>query len=780
MSQSQISRALRDEAAVARIASILSQEQFESRRALGRRVCAEFSFADARGRPQLASCLAALTALAGRRPEIVLPPPQAPPVDRRPRLLAADVPEPAGVPSHPGRIRDLAIIAVTGAAERARWNTLIAREHPHGMTTFAGCQVRYLVGSAHGWLGAAGFAAAARRAAARDRWIGWDDEQRREHLQRVVCLSRFLIRPSVHCPHLASHVLGRILRRLPHDFQARYGYRPWLVESFADAGYDGTCLRAANFRCVGRTEGRGRQDRAHRRATTVKTVFLYERERSWRRQLGVAPVEPAPALAPGAGLDADAWAANEFGGAPLGDRRLSARLVKSAGLLAAYPGQKINAAPAADNPAVTGFYRLIEAPAESAVTPANILAPHRARSVQRLRGQKTVLALQDGTDLNFSRRPGCDGLQVIGTNQTRARSLGLHLHATLAVTAAGLPLGVLKLGFDPVKTRSPAKETRRQTARWLEGFKDLADAVREVGGKTRVISVCDREADIFELFDAQRRRPRVELLVRAQHDRVLAKGQPKLFAVLAGGASDGLIDIEIEGLTARPKASRKPARPARQKRLASCELRFRRVTLPATEAAPGAAPVSLYGVHVREIAPPEGEEPVQWFLLTTVRIGTAKAAAEIVGFYLQRWRIEDFFRVLKSGCRVEFLLFRTADRLQRAIAINAVIAWRIMVMTLLGRQVPDGEPQLMFTDGELGFLRDYAREHGLSAPDRLGDAVRLVAHLGGYRGRTHDPDPGHQIMWHGQTRLTSAALGHAIGFRAGFADGQKHILRPTD
>ena len=184
----------------------------------------------------------------------------------------------------------------------------------------------------------------------------------------------------------------------------------------------------------------------------------------------------------------------------------------------------------------------------------------------------------------------------------------------------------------------------------------------------------------------------------------------------------------------------------------------------------------MHGVHVRETAPPDGEDPVQWFLLTTVKVKTAQEAADIVGFYLQRWRVEDFFRVLKSECRVEFLLFRTADRLQRAIAINAVIAWRIMVMTLLGRQVPECEPQLMFTDQELGFLRDYANRYALKAPERLGGAVRLVAHLGGYRDRKHDPDPGHQIMWHGQTRLTSAALGHAIGFQA----GQRHALRALE
>ncbi len=155
------------------------------------------------------------------------------------------------------------------------------------------------------------------------------------------------------------------------------------------------------------------------------------------------------------------------------------------------------------------------------MTIPNILAPHRERTVRRIRSQSTVLAIQDGSDLNFARRPGGDGLQLIGKNQTGVSSLGLHLHATLATTDTGLPLGVLSMGFDPVRKRSGKAEQRRKTERWLEAFADTADAVREIGGKTRVITVCDREADIFELFDAQRRRPRVELLVRAKHDRVL-------------------------------------------------------------------------------------------------------------------------------------------------------------------------------------------------------------------------------------------------------------------
>ena len=778
MAQSQISRTLGDPAARARVSAILAQEHFDSRRALGRRVCAEFFFIDALGRPQVTGCLHALATLAARDPDMVLPAPKSGGVDITPRLLDMPVPDPVEVPAVLSQVEDIAIVPVATAADRALWNTLIAREHPHGMTTFAGRQLRYLVGSAHGWLGAAGFSAAALKVAARDRWIAWTHSQRSGHLDRVVCLNRFLIRPSVRCPHLASHVLGRILRRLPRDFAARYGFRPLLVESFADEGYAGTCLRAANFLCVGRTAGRGRQDRAKRRARTVKTVFMFPLDRRWRRELGVPHVELRPVLDPGAGLSASEWAENEFGGAPLGDRRLSARLVKSAGLLAAYPGHKINASPDSDSTAINAFYRLIEKPAESAVSVENILAPHRERTVCRIRGQRTVLAIQDGTDLNFATRPGCDGLEVIGRNQTSARSLGLHLHATLAVSDTGLPLGVLRLGFDAAVKRRPEAAKRKKSERWLDAFADTGAAVREVGGKTRVLSVCDREADFYELFETQRKNPRVGLLVRAKHDRVLGAERPKLFETLSGGDADGCIAVEIDGLTARPKSSGKTARPMRQKRVAQCELRFRRVVLPAT--IPGGEPVTVSGVHIVEIDPPEDEAPVQWYLLTTREVGSAKEAAEIVGFYLQRWRIEDWFRVLKSGCRVEHLLFRTADRLQRAIAINAVIAWRIMLMTLLGRQVPDCDPELMFTDAELGFLRDYARKHDLAEPRRLGDATALVAHLGGYRDRKHDPEPGNQIMWTGYNRLTSAVIGHEIGYDVGFQAGRRHALRSDE
>ena len=758
LAQNQIARTLGDAAAQSRIAGILAQESFVSRRAVGRRLCDEFGFIDARGRPQLAGCLKALAALEARSELIALPAPQAPAVRPGPHVLDTPVPSAREVPERLGEIRDLEIVPVASRADRRIWNTLVAHEHPQGAAIFAGCQMYYLIQSAHGILAAAGFSAAALRLAARDRWMNWSDGQRRAHLDRVVCLNRFLIRPGVVCRHFASHALGRVLRRLPQDFEARYGYRPWLVETFVSPPWSGRSLMAANFLRLGLTAGRGRQDVTNSRATVRKQVYVYELDRRWRSRLGVDFVDHAPSLMPGEGLSRADWARNEFGGASLGNRQRSERLVKSAALLAEYPGQAICGNGRSDRAAVDGFYRFIEKAAGQGIDAAAILAPHRERSIQRMRGQRAVLAIQDGSDLNFASRPGCEGLGVIGQNQTSARTPGLHLHATLAVTGSGLPLGVLRCGFDAPPGGSGKPGHQPKSRRWLQGFDDTLAAAGELTGRTRVIAVMDREADSFALFDRQRRHRRVDLLVRAKHDRCLDGGR-KLFAALRSGPVEGSVDIDIERITPRRKSGTL-TRAGRSARTARCGLRYGSFTLPATVS--GARPLEMRAVQVTETGPPDGEDPVNWTLLTSLPVDSVEAAREVTGFYLQRWRIEDWFRILKSGCRVERLAFRTADRLGCAVAINAVIAWRIHLMTLLGREAPHHDPRLMFADDEIAFLRDYARAFGQPPPESLGAAVRLVAIFGGYQARKHDPEPGAQIMWRGQERLSAATVAYEV------------------
>ena len=549
-----------------------------------------------------------------------------------------------------------------------------------------------------------------------------------------------------------------------------------MVETFVAPEFEGTCFKAANFVRVGYTAGRGRQDIGKKRAKSVKSVYMFALEPNWRRRLNVPFVDAAPSLEPGEGLDSGEWAGHEFGGAPLGDQRLSARLVKSVDMLASIPGQPITGNPEGDRAAVKGYYRMIDQPEESAVTPENILAPHRARTVQRMRDQNTVLCIQDGTDLNFATRPACGGLEIIGRNQTSAKTRGLHLHLTLATTGEGLPLGILRCGFDPPKASGAGSEAKHanatqpgpepragkdaKTQRWIQGLQDAGRVARELTGKTRVIGVMDREADFYELFDEQRRIGRVEVLVRARHNRILENGAPKLFAALRNQLPGGQVEIEIDRLTERPKSSRKEARPARSKRRARVEVRFRRFDLPST--IPGTQPVPMSVVHLRETNPPDGEKPLEWFLLTSLPVDHFDAAVEIIGFYLRRWRIEDLFRVLKSGCKVEDAAFRSACRLQRAATIDAVIAWRIMLMTLLGREVPECPAELMFTDSEIHFLEDYANNFGLGTPRNLAAAVLLVAILGGYQNRKHDPPPGNQIMWRGIERLAIASLAYRV------------------
>ena len=263
----------------------------------------------------------------------------------------------------------------------------------------------------------------------------------------------------------------------------------------------------------------------------------------------------------------------------MGGKRLTARLVRSAALLAEYPGRAISGNPRSDAAATDGYYRLIEQPERTAVTAERVLASHRERSIRRMRGQEAVLCIQDGSHLNFATRPGCAGLEVIGRNQTSSKTLGLHL--TLAATPQGLPLGVLRCGFG-----TPGKQRGGKSRRWIDGYRDIAQAARSLTRKTRLIAVMDREADFFDLFDEQHRNARVDILVRAKHDRKLGKQGRKLFATMARGAADGLVEVEIAGLVARPKSSRKQARPARTKHLSACALRFRQLLLPATRRGP--------------------------------------------------------------------------------------------------------------------------------------------------------------------------------------------------
>ncbi|MDE0031409.1 MAG: IS4 family transposase [Deltaproteobacteria bacterium] len=766
--QNQVGRSLRGN--LTRLREVLDGAVSQGVDGLGQvadRVCEAFDFRDGRGRLQRASCCAALADLeAGGH--IWLP--RGRPARGgvwRPRVLAQPVAPAVDVPGTVGEVRGLALVRVETDEQRRVWNTLMAQEHPRGAGPFVGPQLRYLVGSGHGWLGGVGFAACARRLRVRDAWIGWDDTGRRAHLHRVLGLCRLLVRPGVECRNLASHVLGRAARAVGNDCEHLYGYRPWLLETFVDETHQtGASVRAANWVRVGETSGRGRQDRTHAASETRKAVYMYALEPAWRDTLPVVAPDVVP-LGVGDGLDAASWADHEFGGARLGDARLSARLVRSARQMGESPLRAMPGAAKGTRALVKGHYRLIDQPAESAVTVDNMLAPHRERTLRRMRAHETVLCIQDGTRLNFTRRSQTEGLGVIGSNQTGAVARGLDLHTTLAVNPDGVALGVLRAAFDapeppnPEAKGQPKPREARKSFRWVEGLRDLAAAAERLG-ETRVVCTMDREADFLDLFIERRANaPRVDLLVRAKVDRVVGREKTadgrtvsrRLFDQVRDAPACGTARVEVQRLSARVKASKQPPKDARAARVAEVTLRYRQVSLPC----PDAEPVELVVVHAREQQPPPAVKPLEWFVLTTLPVTSAADATRILGWYALRWRIEDYFRVIKSGCKVEELQHHTAERLERAIAIKMVVGWRIQLMVQLGRETPDLPGDLLFSDSELRVLATFARSRDLPAPTRLGDAVGLVARLGGWLGRKRAP-PGAQLLWYGYTKLVAMSF----------------------
>jgi len=329
--QNQIKRTLSQPEAIGKINNILDTNTNINRSKLADLICDQFDFFNPRGERQRAGCLKALRKLE-QDGFFVLPLSyKTGSVKRNPRRLEEPVPEPQGVPDDVGKLCELKLVSVETEEYMRIWNELMIQHHPRGAGPLVGRQFRYLIQSEHGWLGGISFSSAALHLEDRDKWIGWDWNIRQENLHHVVNMSRFLIRPCIRCKNLASCVLGMVIKKLPIDFEIRYGHRPLLVESFVDTShYKGTCYRAANWQWIGRTKGRGRQDLLKKHEETVKDIYVYPLDKDFRVKIGLPANSGLDALNLHSSINNENWAENEFGGASLGDKRLSDRLVEIA------------------------------------------------------------------------------------------------------------------------------------------------------------------------------------------------------------------------------------------------------------------------------------------------------------------------------------------------------------------------------------------------------------------------------------------------------------------
>ena len=255
---------------------------------VARRVCGALGWHDTLGRPKLMSCRVGLLRL-HRAGLIALPTPRngngnGRGLAKQPAAWPAERPLGGAV----GQLSGLRLVPVASTPASRLWNGLIARYHYLGYTPLPGAQLRYLIHWDHGILGALGFGAAAWKVAARDRWIGWEPATREAHLGRVLNNARFLILPWVQVKNLASKILALAAGRVGEDFALRYGAPPVLLETFVETPrFRGTCYRAANWRYLGETAGRGKCDRTHQADLPRKAVYVYPLAADFRAALGV-------------------------------------------------------------------------------------------------------------------------------------------------------------------------------------------------------------------------------------------------------------------------------------------------------------------------------------------------------------------------------------------------------------------------------------------------------------------------------------------------------------
>jgi hypothetical protein len=470
------------------------------------------------------------------------------------------------------------------------------------------------------------------------------------------------------------------------------------------------------------------------------------------------------------------WAGEEFAEVNLGDKRLDARLVTLCDRFSDSPESPINQACAdwAETKAAYRFFR------NQSVEADEILAAHRRKTAQRAKPHNTVLAIQDTSYFVYTSHLTTEGLGKLsmkkGHHVECIYSKGLVMHACLALTTQGLPLGLLDQNIFARKLR-PEHQRRRnggryiqdvlpveekETYRWLQALKATEVALPD----TRVVTVCDREADLYDFFKLSRQLD-ATVLVRASANRTVnrrsryaEKDVLKLWDYMLHQPEAGSYTLQL------PKRAKTKHCEAREARSATLTVRFAPLCLNPprnnakhkTESLPD---INMHAVYVLEPDPPAGEEPVEWMLLTSLPVQSFDEACEKVRWYCLRWRIEMYFKVMKSGLRVEACRLGHAQRLARYLMVMSIVAWRLFMVTLIARAEPDTPCTQFLAEDEWQVL--FRKTHKNTPPPKrppgAGDVVVWIARLGGFLARKGDGPPGTITLWRGWKRLSDLTDG---------------------
>jgi hypothetical protein len=454
------------------------------------------------------------------------------------------------------------------------------------------------------------------------------------------------------------------------------------------------------------------------------------------------------------------WTEIEFDTIDLGDKRLNNRMLYIIESLGLAPGRTIPQAFKSWTE-IKACYNFCD---NDLVTEEKLLAPHIEKTLERIREYPVVLLPSDTTDINYTTKEAMRGKERLSNKQS-----GIWLHPTIAVTPERLTLGIVDANFwhrkqevaekgaASKRARDKAPIEEKESYRWLQGYLKACEIAR-IAPKTQIINITDREGDLIEIFETatvqEKQNSFAHFIIRSHHDRCLeeideeTKIQKKIRQRLKETASMGEVEFTL------PATEKRKARKVKQ------QIKAANVTLKPGNKLKSAKKVKVNVVMAIEENPPEGEEALVWVFITSLPINNFEDVCKVIKYYLCRWEIELFFKILKSGCKVEERQLQTTDRMKNLISIFMILAWRVLFTMMLGRVNSEMSTGEVFEEAEWKAV--YKISNNKKAlprkPPKLGEFIIMVAALGGYIDRKGAEPPGVKVMWKGMARMVDFAI----------------------
>lgn len=443
-------------------------------------------------------------------------------------------------------------------------------------------------------------------------------------------------------------------------------------------------------------------------------------------------------------LDNQDWIDENFGGVELGDKRRTKRMLKVAANLLDAPDQSL---PQQNQhwSSVKAAYRLFDS---GDVTFSAVATPHWKQTRESSRGR--CLLISDTTELDFTGRPGTSGLAQIGNGKGQ----GMLLHSCLAYNCEQAQIIGTAAARIHLRRKVSKQETQRQRLKQIRESSLWGQVVDDVGQQpqaTQWIHVFDRGGDNFEALCH---------IVKTGADFVVRAAQLNRIVIDKDGEQRKLREAITNDKT-KILGSYELALRSRQgvkARSAKIQVRSTTVTFISPKMKSpwvkkcGVTEIKTNVVIVEETDAPKGIEPIKWVLLTTLRASSFKAAYQVIEDYECRWMIEEYHKVLKTGCRIEAHQLRTQGRLEALIGVITVIGTRLLGLKYVGRNQPDTRAA---THVPASWLRVLKATNPKLAVSRMTvyTFFRELAKLGGFLARASDGEPGWETTWRGLKKL---------------------------